>query len=107
MLAWVLLLIAVAVEVAGTASLPRTEGFTDLRWSAFVLGCYAAAIVLLSIIVRTLPVAVAYAVWSGAGTALVAVVAYYFLDEPMTLLKATSLGLIVLGVIGLNLAGTH
>lgn len=107
MLAWVLLLIAVAVEVAGTASLPRTEGFTDLRWSAFVLGCYAAAIVLLSVIVRTLPVAVTYAVWSGAGTALVAVVAYYFLDEPMTLLKVTSLGLIVLGVIGLNLAGTH
>jgi small multidrug resistance pump len=52
-----------------------------------------------------MPVSVAYAVWSGVGTALVAAVGYFFLDESMGWLKALSLALIVVGVVGLNLAG--
>lgn len=103
----VLLGAAIVVEVAATASLPRAEGFTDLGWSAVVIVGYATSIWLLALVVRTLPVSVAYAVWSGVGTALVAVVAFLFLGEPMGWAKAVSLGLIVTGVIGLNLAGAH
>lgn len=102
-----LLLAAIGIEVAATALLPRSEGFTDPLWSVVVLGGYAASIWLLAVVVRTIPVSMAYAVWSGVGTALVAIVGYLWLGEQMSLLKAASLGLIVVGVIGLNLAGTH
>ena len=68
---------------------------------------YALSIWLLAVVVRSMPVSMAYAVWSGVGTALVAVVGFAFLGESMSWTKALFLGLIVLGVIGLNLAGAH
>ncbi len=103
----VLLMIAIGMEVASTALLPRAQGFTDLGWSAVVLVGYAVSIWLLAIVVRTMPVSVAYAVWSGVGTAVVAGIGFVFLGESMSWVKATSLALIVVGVVGLNLAGSH
>jgi small multidrug resistance pump len=103
----VLLVLAILVEVGATSLLPRTQGFSQPGWSAAVLGGYAVSIWLLAIVVRTLPVSMAYAVWSGLGTATVAVVAFFFLGEQMTVLKAASLAMIVIGVVGLNLAGAH
>ncbi len=103
----VLLMTAIGLEVAATAVLPRAEGFTDLGWSAVVLAGYAVSIWLLAIVVRTMSVSVAYAVWSGVGTAVVAGVGYMFLGESMSWAKAASLALIVVGVVGLNLAASH
>jgi small multidrug resistance pump len=103
----VLLGIAIVVEVVATALLPRTEGFTSLGWTALVVSGYASSIWLLTVIVRNLPVSVTYAIWAGAGTALVAVVGLVFLGESFTWLKAVSLALIVAGVVGLNLTGAH
>lgn len=102
-----LLLAAIGIEVVSTALLPRTNGFTDPLWSVGVVAGYAVSIWLLAVVVRTLPVSTAYAVWSGLGTAIVAVLGYWFLGEQMGLLKAASLAMIVLGVVGLNLAGAH
>jgi small multidrug resistance pump len=102
-----LLVVAILIEVAATALLPRAEGFTNLGWTVAVVGGYSASIWLLAIVVRTLPVSIAYAVWSGLGTAVVAMIAYFFLGEQMTLLKAASLAMIVAGVVGLNFAGAH
>jgi small multidrug resistance pump len=98
-----LLLLAIGAEVGSTALLPRTESFSRAGWSAVVLLGYGMSIWLLALVVRVLPVSVTYAVWAGLGTAAVAVIGYLFLGESMTVLKATSLGLIVLGVVGLNL----
>jgi small multidrug resistance pump len=106
-LAAVLLAVAIAIEVVATALLPRADGFTNPLWSAVVLLGYGTSIWLLTVIVRTMPVSVAYAVWSGAGTALVAVVGYLFLDEPLGWVKVIFLAMIVVGVVGLNAAGTH
>ena len=103
----VLLMTAIGMEVAATALLPRARGFTDPGWSMLVVAGYAASIWLLAVVVRTLPVSVAYAVWAGVGTAVVAAVGYLFLGESMSWLRASSLALIVVGVVGLNLAGTH
>lgn len=103
----VLLVTAIGVEVASTALLPRAQGFTNPGWSALVVAGYAVSIWLLAVVVRTMPVSVAYAVWSGVGTAVVAGIGYAFLGESMTWLKAVSLGLIVAGVVGLNLATSH
>lgn len=107
MFAALLLLVAIGVEVAATALLPRAAGFTQPLWSVAVVGGYALSIWLLAVVVRAIPVSVAYAVWAGLGTAAVAVIGFLFLGEPMGWLKAASLALIVLGVVGLNLVGGH
>lgn len=101
----VLLMVAIGVEVVATALLPRAAGFTNPVWSAVVVAGYGLSIWLLALVVRTMPISVAYAIWAGVGTAVVAAVGYFFLGESMDWLKAGSLALIVIGVIGLNLAG--
>ena len=106
-LAAVLLAVAITVEVAGTACLPRTSGFTDPLWTVLVLGAYALSIGLLAIVVKHIPVSIAYAVWSGVGTALVAVIGVTLLDESLDAIKVTAIGLIVVGVVMLNLRGAH
>jgi small multidrug resistance pump len=102
-----LLLAAISVEVAATALLPKAAGFTQPFWSTVVVAGYALSIWMLALVVRAIPVSVAYAVWAGLGTAAVALIGFLFLGESMSWLKATSLALIVLGVVGLNLVGTH
>lgn len=101
--AFLLLLLAIATEVAATASLPRAEGFRNPLWTAAVLGGYAVSIWLLALVVRTMPVSVAYAIWSGIGTAAIAVIGVIYLDERLDLLKATAIAMIVVGVVVLNL----
>jgi len=103
----VLLMVALGVEVGATAVLPKAAGFTQPIWSAVVVAGYALSIWLLAVVVKAMPVSVAYAIWAGLGTAAVAVIGFLFLDESMSWLKATSLGMIVLGVVGLNLVSSH
>lgn len=105
--AFLLLGVAIVIEVVATAVLPKAQGFTHPGWSAAVLIGYGLSIWLLTVVVKQMPVSVAYAVWAGAGTALVAVVGLLFLGEHLSWMKAVSLGLIVAGVVGLNLAGAH
>ncbi|WP_418060548.1 DMT family transporter [Pimelobacter simplex] len=104
--AWSLLLTAIGVEVAASAALPRTDSFRNPLWTVLVLGGYALSIWLLALVVKDLPVSIAYAVWAGLGTAGMAVVGVLFLDERLDALKAGALALIVLGVVLLNLAGS-
>jgi small multidrug resistance pump len=105
--AMVLLLVAIGIEVVATSLLPKADGFRDPGWTLAVMAGYTLSIWLLTIVVRTLPVSVSYAIWSGVGTAVVAVVGYLWLGESMGALKAVSLALIVVGVVGLNLGGAH
>ncbi|TWP35334.1 multidrug efflux SMR transporter [Leekyejoonella antrihumi] len=102
-----LLAVAIVVEVGATAVLPRAQGFTDLPWTFVVLVGYGLSIALLAVVVKHIPVAVTYAVWSGAGTALVAMIGALWLKEPLSVAQVACLALIILGVVGLNLAGTH
>jgi small multidrug resistance pump len=104
-LAAALLAVAITVEVAGTAALPRTASFTDPLWSALVLSAYAVSIALLAIVVKEIPVSVAYAIWAGSGTALVALVGVAVLGERLDALKVAAIGMIVVGVVVLNLRG--
>jgi small multidrug resistance pump len=107
MYAATLLVVAIAIEVASTALLPRTEGFRNPAWTVGVVAGYASSIWLLSMVVERMPVSVAYAIWSGLGTALVATIGVMFLGEHLTAAKAGFLAMIVVGVIGLNLSGAH
>lgn len=103
----VLLGVAIVIEVASTALLPRTNGLTQPGWTAVTLLGYAVSIGLLALVVKTMPVSIAYAVWSGAGTALVAVIGVLFLHERLSLVQVGCLGLVIVGVVGLNLGGSH
>lgn len=98
-----ILLVAVTIEVASTAALPRTREFHDPLWSALVIGGFAVSLWLVAIVVRTMSVSTTYAIWSGLGTALVAIIGAVFLGEQLTLARALCLLLIVAGVVGLNL----
>ena len=106
-LAFVLLALAIVVEVASTAALPRTDGFRDPFWAVIVVSGYAVAIWLLAIVVQRLPVSVTYAVWSGLGTAAIAVIGVLYLGESWNLVKVVALLLIVVGVVVLNLQSVH
>lgn len=106
MLAPFLLLLAIVAEVAATSAL-RSAGDGN-PWSiAVVVGGYVGSLALLAVIVRMMDVGVAYAVWAGLGTALIAAIGVFAFGEPANALKLGSLALIIVGVIGLNLAGAH
>ena len=101
-----LLFVAILTEVAATSALPRTHGFRDPVWTVLVLSGYAISIWLLAVIVRTLPVSTTYAVWSGVGTAAVAMVGVLWLGERLDWISVSALTLIVVGVVVLNLHAT-
>ncbi len=100
-----LLMLAIAVEVAATAALPRADSFRDPLWTVLVLGGYGASIWLLTLVVQHMQVSVAYAIWAGLGTALIAVVGVVALGESWDVTKVVALSLIVIGVMVLNLHG--
>jgi small multidrug resistance pump len=100
---WFFLSVAIASEVLATSSLKSTEGFTRPLPTFTVLLGYAVAIYLLSLTLRTIPVGVAYAVWSGAGIALIALIAGIFLGQRLDTPAVIGIALIVAGVLVLNL----
>lgn len=102
-----LLLMAIAIEVVATALLPKAEGFTNPVWSAAVVAGYVASIWLLTLVVRDIPVSIAYAVWSGLGTAAITVVGVLLLDEGLDLLKVSGIALVIAGVVLLNVHVAH
>src|SRR3954452_12214785 len=102
-----LLSIAIASEVAGTVALKYTDGFTCLGPSALVVVGYGISFWMLALVLRELPVGLTYAVWAAVGTALIAAIGVVAFGEPANVLKLLSLGLIIAGVVGLNLAGAH
>jgi multidrug transporter EmrE-like cation transporter len=107
MLAWLFLVVAISLEVIGTISLKFSNGFTDWRFTVLSLGVYGLSFWFLSMTLRIIPVGTAYAVWSGLGTASVALIGWLFLKEPMTAAKALFLLMIIAGVIGLKTISTE
>ena len=102
---WALLLIAIVSEVIGSTGLKASAGFTKLIPSAIVVVGYASAFYFLSLALKTIPLNTAYAVWSGLGTALIAVIGVLFLREAINLPMVLGILLIIAGVIVLNLFG--
>ena len=99
--------IAIAAEVAGTIALKYTDGFTRIGPSAIVVAGYGLSFWMLALVLKALPIGLTYAVWAAVGTALIAGIGIVAFDEPAGLLKMASLGLIIAGVVGLNLAHAH
>ena len=101
----VFLSLAILLEVAGTTSMKLSDGFSRFWPSALIFVCYALSFTALTIALKRIDLGVAYAIWAGLGTALIALISSMFFDESFTWLKAVSVALIIIGVAGLNLAG--
>ncbi|WP_455221806.1 DMT family transporter [Kaarinaea lacus] len=100
---WLFLAGAILFEVAGMTSMKLSQGFSRLVLSILIFIFYAISFVSLTFAVKKIDMSVSYAIWSGVGTALIAIIGVYFFKESMTMLKMTSIVLIIIGVIGLNL----
>jgi len=103
----VLLSFAIVSEVAATVALRYSDGFSRPGPVAIVVLGYGISFWLLALVLREMSIGATYAVWSAVGTALIAVVGVFAFGEPATALKVASLGLIIIGVVGLNVADSH
>lgn len=104
---YVLLSGAILAEILATTSMKYSEGFSKL-WPSLATGAgYLIAFALLAQTLKTVSVGTAYAIWAGAGTALIAVIGMLFLGEAATAAKVIGVLLVVAGVIVLNLGGAH
>ena len=106
-MSWVILFFAIVFEVAGTLTLKFTEGMTRLWPTVLMFAFYLVSLFGLSTAVSKIPVGTAYAVWSGVGTLMVAVLGAVWLKEQVTMLRSVSMLMIVIGVAGLYLTGSH
>jgi small multidrug resistance pump len=105
--AWIYLTTAILFEVAGTTFMKLSQGLSQLGYAALMFGCYALSFTSLTLALRGIDLSVAYAIWAGLGTALIAAIGVAAFAEPMTPLKVASLALVILGVVGLNLTRAH
>jgi small multidrug resistance pump len=103
-MAYVLLAFAILSEVAGTTSLKFSTGFTRLWPSLGTIAGYGLSFYLLSLVLKSVPVGTAYAIWSAVGTALIATIGILFLGESATLQRLFGIALVIVGVVILNLA---
>ena len=103
----VILSFAIVSEVAATVALRYSDGFTRPGPIALVVVGYGISFWLLALVLREMSIGATYAVWSAVGTALIALIGVFAFGEPATALKLASLGLIIIGVVGLNMAGGH
>ena len=99
---WIFLSIAIVCEVIGTSALKASDGFTRLWPSVIVIVGYAAAFYFLSLTLKTIPVGVAYAVWAGAGVALIALIGWLYFGQTLDAPAIIGMLLIVAGVVVLN-----
>jgi small multidrug resistance pump len=104
---WLTLAGAIVVEVFATMSLRASDGFRNKVWILPVVVGYVAAFTLMYVTLSMgMPVGVAYGVWSAAGVALVAVIARLLFGEPLTPVMIGGIGLIIAGVLTIELTGS-
>jgi small multidrug resistance pump len=108
LLTWILLIGAIASEVVATAALKLSNGLTRPAPSVLVAVGYLLSFALLARALKLgLQVSVAYAIWSGIGTAAIAVIGMLLLNEPLTTAKVLGIALVIGGVVALNLGSAH
>jgi small multidrug resistance pump len=95
---------AIVLEICGTTSLKLSDGFTRIAPSSAVILCYVSSFALLGLALRGIELSIAYAVWAGVGTAVVAGIGIIWFGESAGVWKLLCLTLIVLGVAGLHLS---
>jgi small multidrug resistance pump len=105
MLFWLYLLIAILTEVVGTTLMKVSQGLTKLIPTVLMFVLYGVSFVFMALALKKIEVSIAYAIWSGLGTALIAVIGIAWFRESINLPKVVGLVLIVGGVVLLNIKG--
>ena len=100
---WLYLAMAIIAEVIGTSFLKSSAGFTRLVPSVIVIVGYGLAFYLLALVLRSMSVGIAYAVWAGAGVALITIIGWVFFRQPLDIAALVGIALIVAGVLVINL----
>jgi len=100
---WILLFVAIAFEVAGTTSMKLSRGFTRLIPTLLMFLFYGSGLTMMNLVIRRMDLSLVYAVWSGLGTAAIALIGILWFHEPATALRIVSIIFIILGVVGLNI----
>ena len=99
---WLFLAIAIVSETIATSALKSSVGFTRLMPSLLVVAGYGIAFYFLSLTLRTIPIGIAYAVWSGVGIVLIALVGWLVFGQKLDTPALLGMGLIVAGVVVMN-----
>lgn len=100
---WLTLFAAILAEIVATSALKASDGFRNVGPSILVGVGYGVAFYLLSVTLRTIPVGVAYAIWSGLGIVLISVIAWLFFDQKLDLPAILGIALIIGGVLVIQL----
>ncbi|MEH2258365.1 DMT family transporter [Nostoc sp.] len=99
---WIYLILAILFEVSGTTCMKLSQGFTKIVPSILIFVFYGFCFTFLTFALKRLEVSVAYSVWAGLGTILIAIIGIIWFRESATLIKLVSIALIIIGVIGIN-----
>ena len=102
-MSYLILFIAIVAEVIATSSLKASEGFTKLIPSLVVIAGYSTAFYYLSLTLKTMSIGIVYAIWSGAGVVLVALIGKVFFQQQLDFAAQVGIGLIIVGVLVINL----
>jgi len=100
--AWAYLFAGIVVEVIGTMSLKLSDGFSNVFYSVLSLSCFGMALFCIARAAQFIDLSIAYAIWSGVGIILITLGSMVIFDEKMTPAKAAFMGLIIIGVVGLQ-----
>ena len=100
---WLYLAIAIVAEVIGTSALKASDGFTKLYPSLIVVVGYGVSFYCLSLTLRTIPIGIAYAIWSGVGIVLISLIGWLAFNQKLDLPALLGISLIAAGVAVLNL----
>jgi small multidrug resistance pump len=106
-MSWVYLICAITMEVIGTTNMKLSQGFTKTVPSVLMFVFYGFSFAFLTLALKKIDLSLSYAIWSGVGTALIAAIGVLYFKEPVTAIKLVSIGLIVIGVVGLALVEQH
>jgi len=102
-MSWIYLICAITMEVIGTTNMKLSQGFTKTLPSILMFVFYGFSFAFLTLALKKIDLSLSYAIWSGVGTALIAAIGVLYFKEPVTAIKIVSIGLIVIGVVGLAL----
>jgi len=102
-LVYAVLVVAIVFEVLGTSAMQAAQHFSRLGPTLVMVVCYAVAFYFLSWSLRYVPVGIAYAIWSGLGIVLISLVGYFAFGQKLDFAAIAGLGLIIAGVLVLNL----
>lgn len=106
-MAWMFLAAAIVAEVIATTALAKSDGFTRATPVIIMVIGYITAFASLGFALKGIPASVAYAVWAGTGTALIAAIGITIFGEPVSMNRLLGISLVIAGVVAINLNGVH